>query len=66
MPQVLIKSYVSPNLSAYKWQKGWQKQLDIAKVYLNKASKKMKKRVNKDRRLLKLSNQKQVIVKLPL
>ncbi len=51
--------------SAYKWAKGWQEQLYIAKVYLDKASKKMKKWADKKRRPLEFQVGDLVMVKLP-
>ncbi|KAJ4728107.1 Retrotransposon protein, putative, Ty3-gypsy subclass [Melia azedarach] len=64
-PQALVKGYTGPNPSAYKWAKGWQEQLDIAKTYLDKASKKMKKWADKDRRHLEFQTGDLVMIKLP-
>lgn len=42
-PHSLLAAFKGKSLGAYHLAKGWEEQLDIAKSYLDKASKKMKK-----------------------
>ncbi|GKV20109.1 hypothetical protein SLEP1_g30273 [Rubroshorea leprosula] len=64
-PHYVTRGYTSASPATYNWAKDWQEQLDVAKVYLDKASKKMKKWVDKERRLLEFRVGDLVMVKLP-
>lgn len=64
-PNAIASGYTGVSPSAYKWAKGWQEQLDVAKVHLDKAAKKMKKWADKKRRPLEFQLGDLVMVKLP-
>lgn len=64
-PNAIASGYIGVSPLAYKWAKGWQEQLDIAKVHLDKAAKKMKKWADKKRKPLEFQIGDLVIVKLP-
>ncbi|GKV33019.1 hypothetical protein SLEP1_g41575 [Rubroshorea leprosula] len=64
-PHYVTRGYTGASPAAYNWAKDWQKQLDVAKVYLDKASKKMKKWADKERRPLEFQVGDLVMVKLP-
>ena len=49
-PHTLARGYTGKSLAAYKLAKGWHEQADIARSYLEKASRKMKKWDDKKRR----------------
>ncbi|KZV16853.1 hypothetical protein F511_09784 [Dorcoceras hygrometricum] len=48
-PQDIGEGYTGANPAAYKFAKEWQEQADIAKSYLHKAAKRMKKWADKKR-----------------
>ncbi|GKV41043.1 hypothetical protein SLEP1_g48622 [Rubroshorea leprosula] len=64
-PHSVTRGYTGASPAAYNWAKDWQEQLDVAKVYLDKASKKMKKWADKKRRPLEFRVGDLVMVKLP-
>ncbi|GKV19476.1 hypothetical protein SLEP1_g29735 [Rubroshorea leprosula] len=64
-PHYVTRGYTGASPAAYNWAKDWQEQLDVAKVYLDKASKKMKKWADKKRRPLEFRVGDLVMVKLP-
>ncbi|GKV50067.1 hypothetical protein SLEP1_g56783 [Rubroshorea leprosula] len=64
-PHYVTRGYTGASPAAYNWAKDWQEQLDVAKVYLDKASKKMKKWADKERRPLEFQVGDLVMVKLP-
>ena len=49
-PHTLARGYIEKSPAAYKFAKGWHEQADIARSYLEKAAKKMKKWADKKRR----------------
>ncbi|GKV44052.1 hypothetical protein SLEP1_g51279 [Rubroshorea leprosula] len=51
-PHYVTRGYIGVSPAAYNWAKDWQEQLDVAKVYLDQASKKMKKWADQERRPL--------------
>ena len=52
------------SLATFKFAKGWHEQADIARSYLDKAAKKMKKWVDKKRRHTEYKVEDMVLVKL--
>ncbi|GKV30882.1 hypothetical protein SLEP1_g39653 [Rubroshorea leprosula] len=64
-PHYVTRGYTGASPAAYNWAKDWQEQVDVAKVYLDKASKKMKKWADKERRPLEFQVGDLVMVKLP-
>ena len=63
-PHTLTIGYTGRSPAAFKFAKGWHKQADIARSYLDKAAKKMKKWVNKKRRHTEYKVGDMVLVKL--
>ena len=49
-PHTLARGYTGKSPAAYKLAKGWHEQADIARSYLEKAARKMKKWADKKRR----------------
>ena len=49
-PHTLTIGYTGRSLVVFKFAKGWHEQVDIARSYLDKTAKKMKKWANKKRR----------------
>lgn len=56
-PQTLAVGYKGPSPTAFKFAKGWQVKTDMARAYLSKASKKMKKWADAKRRHLELKKE---------
>ena len=63
-PHTLAKGYTRKSLMPYKLDKGWHEQVDIARSYLEKAARKMKKWVEKKRRNAEFQVRDLVLVKL--
>ena len=63
-PHTLARGYTGKSPAAYKFAKGWHEQADIARSYLEKAAKKMKKWANKRRRHADFQVGDMVLVKL--
>ncbi|XP_043692842.1 uncharacterized protein LOC122643267 [Telopea speciosissima] len=59
-----MTGYTGKSPSAFKFAKEWQEKVDVAKSYLDKATKKMKKWADKDRRLARFEVGDMVLVKL--
>lgn len=49
-PHALATRYGGKSLAAFRFAKAWHKQAELARTYLNKASKRMKKCTDKRRR----------------
>lgn len=62
--QTMAIGYKGPNPSAYKFAKRWHEKADLAKAYLAKAAKKMKKWADAKRRHLEFEEGDLVMVKL--
>ncbi|XP_055832592.1 uncharacterized protein LOC129901441 isoform X2 [Solanum dulcamara] len=65
-PHSLSAAFEGKSLGAYHIAKGFEEQLDIAKSYLDKATKKMKKFVDRKRRLMDYKVGDMVLVKFNL
>ena len=63
-PHTLARGYTGKSPAAYKFAKGWHEQADIARSYLEKAAKKMKKWADKRRRHAEFQVGDMVLVKL--
>lgn len=63
-PNALATSYDGKSPVAYKTAKAWHEQADLARAYLDKASKKMKKWADKKRRHVEYKEGDMVMVKL--
>ncbi|KAI5662326.1 hypothetical protein M9H77_21649 [Catharanthus roseus] len=63
-PLTLATSYEGKSPSAFKFAKSWHEQTELARAYLNKASKRMKKWADKKRRPLEFQEGDLVMVKL--
>ncbi|KAH9619215.1 hypothetical protein KSS87_003192, partial [Heliosperma pusillum] len=63
-PQAIAIGYSGQSPAAFRMARGWNEQLDIAKAYLDKASKKMKKWADKHRRHVEYQVGDLVMVKL--
>ncbi|VFQ66115.1 unnamed protein product [Cuscuta campestris] len=63
-PHTLAIGYKGPSPSAFKFAKGWHEQTDIARAYLPKAAKKMKRWADARRRHLEFEEGDLVMVKL--
>ena len=63
-PHTLARGYTRKSPTAYKFTKGWHEQADIARSYLEKAAKKMKKWADKRRRHADFQVGDMVLVKL--
>ncbi|KAI5652974.1 hypothetical protein M9H77_30161 [Catharanthus roseus] len=63
-PLTLATSYEGKSPSAFKFAKSWHEQTELARAYLNKASKRMKKWADKRRRPLEFQEGDLVMVKL--
>ena len=64
-PQELINGYKGSSPPAYKFVKAWEEELDIAKSYLHKAAKRMKKWADEKRQPREFIVGDEVMVKLP-
>ncbi|KAI5681851.1 hypothetical protein M9H77_03079 [Catharanthus roseus] len=64
MPLTLSTSYKGKSPSTFKFAKSWHEQAELARAYLNKASKRMKKWTDKKRKPLEFQEGDLVIVKL--
>ncbi|KAL4572161.1 hypothetical protein LXL04_018930 [Taraxacum kok-saghyz] len=64
-PQELTKCYKGDSPHAYKFIKGWNEELDIARSYLTKASKRMKKWADQKRQPREFLIGDEVMVKFP-
>ncbi|RVW76146.1 Transposon Ty3-I Gag-Pol polyprotein [Vitis vinifera] len=65
-PHTLTIDYTGRSPAAFKFAKGWHEQADIARSYLDKATKKMKKWADKKRRHTEYKVGDMVLVKLLL
>ena len=63
-PHALATSYEGKSPAAFKFAKVWHEQAELARAYLNKASKKMKKWADKKRRMVEFHEGDLVLVKL--
>ncbi|RVW43718.1 Transposon Tf2-11 polyprotein [Vitis vinifera] len=63
-PHTLTIGYTGRSLTTFKFTKGWHEQADIARSYLDKVTKKMKKWVDKKRRHTEYKVEDMVLVKL--
>ena len=63
-PHTLARGYTGRSPAAYKFAKGWHEQADIARSYLEKAAKKIKKWADKKRRHAEFQVGDLVLVKL--
>ncbi|KAF7807841.1 Transposon Tf2-2 polyprotein [Senna tora] len=63
-PHTLAVGYTSPSPAAFKFAKGWHEKSDMARAYLAKASKRMKKSADTKRRHLEFEEGDLVMVKL--
>ena len=63
-PHTLARGYTGKSPAAYKFAKGWHEQADIARSYLGKAAKKMKKWADKRRRHAEFQVGDMVLVKI--
>jgi translation initiation factor IF-1 len=63
-PHALATSYEGRSPSAFKFAKEWHEQADLARAYLNKATKRMKKWADKKRRRVEFQEGDLVMVKL--
>ncbi|KAL5840603.1 hypothetical protein ACOSQ4_013211 [Xanthoceras sorbifolium] len=63
-PQTIMVGYTGRSLGSYKLAKDWQEQADIARSYLDKAARKMKKWADKKRRRVEFQVGDLVLVKL--
>ncbi|KAH7663384.1 Ribonuclease H protein [Dioscorea alata] len=63
-PHTLEGGYKGPSPAAFKFAKGWQEKADMARAYLAKASKKMKKWADMKRRHVEFEEGDLVMVKL--
>ena len=63
-PHTLAVGYQGPSPAAFKFAKGWHEKSDLAKAYLAKAAKKMKKWADAKRRHLEFEEGDLVMVKL--
>ncbi len=63
-PHTMATGYTGRSPAAFKFAKGWHEQADVARSYLDKASKKMKKWADKKRRNVEYQVGDLVLVKL--
>jgi len=63
-PLALTTSYEGKSPAAFKFAKSWHEQAELARAYLNKATKRMKKWADKKRRPLEFKEGDLVMVKL--
>ncbi|KAF7807946.1 Transposon Tf2-2 polyprotein [Senna tora] len=63
-PHTLAVGYTGPSPAAFKFAKGWHEKSDMARAYLAKATKKMKKWADTKRRHLEFEEGDLVMVKL--
>ena len=63
-PHTLAKGYTRKSPTAYKFAKGWHEHVDIARSYLEKATRKMKTWADKKRRHAEFQVGNFVLVKL--
>ena len=61
-----IDEYEGKNPRAFMFTKEWKKNTEIARAYLEKASKRMKKWADRDRRPLEFKAEDMVLIKLRL
>ncbi|KAL5804307.1 hypothetical protein ACOSQ3_031107 [Xanthoceras sorbifolium] len=64
IPQTVMVGYTGRSPGSYKLAKNWQEQADIARSYLDKAARKMKKWADKKRRRVEFQVGDLVLVKL--
>lgn len=65
-PSTLATSYSGPSPAAYKFARDWEEQNDLARLYLAKAARRMKKWADEKRRPVHFQIGDQVLVKLYL
>lgn len=63
-PHTVMFGYTGRSPAVFKFAKGWLEQADVARTYLDKASKKMKKWADKKRRAVEFQVEDLVLVKL--
>ena len=66
MPHVIDHPYAGRSPQAYNFTKEWKQTFEIARAYLEKASRRIKKWVDRKRRALEFQAADQVMIKLRL